>query len=168
VPPGERHVLALQSLAHRLADAGHATDVVGELPAAELARVARDASAVVLSLHVQAPDLNALLSSVRAAAPQALLVVGGPAAPSVAQADLVTQDVSELVTAVDLATTPLTEREREVLRWVADGLSNQEAAAVLGVLPATIKTHLDHIFHKTGARGRAGAVAIGLRQGWVR
>lgn len=168
VPPGERHVLALSSLADCLAEAGHATDVVGDLPPADLARAARHAPAVVLSVHVRSPDLNALLAAVRAAAPRTLLVVGGPAAPSGAQADLVTQDLDEMVAAVDLACSPLTEREREVLSRVADGLSNQEAAEVLGILPATVKTHLDHIFHKTGASGRAGAVASALRHGWIR
>jgi DNA-binding NarL/FixJ family response regulator len=168
VPPADRHVLALQSLAQLIEDAGHVVDVVGDLPAHELTQLARSASAVVLSLHVPAPDLDRLLSSLRAAAPHALLVVGGPAAPPTAKADLLSPDLPALLTALDTARSPLSQREREVLRCVADGLSNQETADALGVTPATIKTHLDHIFTKTGAAGRAGAVATGLRRGWIR
>lgn len=166
VPPGDRHVLALESLDQLLRHAGYATDVVGELPAHELAEVATTAAAVVLSVHTTTRAVPALLDAVRAAAPQALLVVGGPAAPRSARADLVTQDPAALVAAL-ASSGALTTREREVLRCVADGLSNQETAQVLDVTPGTVKTHLDRIFTKTGAGGRAAAVATAMRRGWI-
>lgn len=168
VPPGDQHVLGLQGLAQQLAEAGHACDVVGELPVHELAGLARSATAVVLSVHVAGRGLTATVAAVRAAAPEVLIVLGGPAARRSAGADLVTQDVPALVAALDARRSPFSEREREVLQCVADGLSNQEAGEQLGVTSGTVKSHLDHIFAKSGATGRAAAVAIGLRAGWIR
>lgn len=53
----------------------------------------------------------------------------------------------------------LTERELEVLGLIAAGLDNHEIAAALFVGSATIKTHINHIFAKTGILHRAAAVA---------
>lgn len=166
VPPGERHTLALDALAHLLEDAGHAVDLVGELPASELVAAARGARAIVLSVHVAADGLPELVQAMRAANPRALLVAGGAAARS-SGADLITDEPSRLLALLSTERCPLSDREREVLRCVADGLTNAEAAEVLGVSPATLKTHLDHVFDKTGASGRAAAVATGLRRGWI-
>ena len=52
----------------------------------------------------------------------------------------------------------LSQRELEVLRLVAGGAANREAAAQLFVSEATIKTHLLHIYSKLGVRDRAAAV----------
>ncbi|GIJ44360.1 DNA-binding response regulator [Virgisporangium aliadipatigenens] len=62
---------------------------------------------------------------------------------------------------------PLSKRELEVLRLVADGSSNREAAAALFISEASIKTHLLHIYDKLGVRDRAGAVAEAFRRGLV-
>lgn len=167
VPPGDGHTLALVSLAHLLEDAGHAVEVVGDLPVDELVAAARDASAVVLSVHTQGRDLQPLMNAMRAANPDLLLVVGGPAASAGAGADLVTDDIAVLVAALEAAACPLTERELEVLSCVAEGLTNPEAARRLGISPATFKTHLDRIFEKTGTTRRGSAVAIALRHAWI-
>ena len=53
----------------------------------------------------------------------------------------------------------LTEREGEVLRLIAAGKSNSEIAKSLFVSDATVKTHVNHIFAKTGSRDRAQAIA---------
>jgi DNA-binding NarL/FixJ family response regulator len=52
----------------------------------------------------------------------------------------------------------LTPREAEVLKLIAAGRSNTEIAESLVVSPATVKTHVNRIFYKTGARDRAQAV----------
>jgi DNA-binding NarL/FixJ family response regulator len=59
----------------------------------------------------------------------------------------------------------LTSRESEVLTLVAAGLSNAEIARTLVLSNATVKTHINHIFTKTGARDRAQAVRYAYQHG---
>lgn len=59
----------------------------------------------------------------------------------------------------------LTIREAEVLALVAEGLSNTEIAERLHVSMATVKTHINNLFAKTGARDRAQAVGYAYRHG---
>jgi len=59
----------------------------------------------------------------------------------------------------------LTPREAEVLSLVASGLSNGEIAATLVVSQATVKTHINHVFAKIGARDRAQAVHYAYTHG---
>jgi len=59
----------------------------------------------------------------------------------------------------------LTERELEVLRLVAAGSTNREAARALFISEATVKTHLLHIYEKLEVRDRAAAVAAGYQRG---
>lgn len=55
--------------------------------------------------------------------------------------------------------TPITEREREILLWVRDGLSNLQISEKLGISPLTVKNHVQKILRKLGAANRAQAVA---------
>ena len=59
----------------------------------------------------------------------------------------------------------LTAREREVLRLTADGLSAPEIGERLFLSPATVKTHLQHLYGKLGVSDRAAAVAEAMRRG---
>ena len=61
----------------------------------------------------------------------------------------------------------LTEREAEVLRAVATGATNRQAAASLHVSEATVKTHLVHVFDKLGVTSRTAAVARARELGLV-
>jgi DNA-binding NarL/FixJ family response regulator len=58
----------------------------------------------------------------------------------------------------------LTARESEVLALIAEGLSNREIQQKLFVSEATVKTHINQIFSKTGARDRAQLVIYANRQ----
>ena len=57
----------------------------------------------------------------------------------------------------------LTPREAEVLTLIAEGLSNAQICARLVVSPATVKTHINRVFAKTGANDRAQAVRYAYR-----
>jgi DNA-binding NarL/FixJ family response regulator len=61
----------------------------------------------------------------------------------------------------------ITEREREVLSLVAEGLSNDEIATRLYLSPLTTKTHVSHIMTKLDARDRAQLVIIAYESGLV-
>lgn len=61
----------------------------------------------------------------------------------------------------------LSARETEVLRLVADGLSNREVARRLVVSEATVKTHLNHLYGKLGVDSRTAAVAAARVAGLI-
>jgi DNA-binding NarL/FixJ family response regulator len=62
----------------------------------------------------------------------------------------------------------LTARETEVLLLIAEGLSNPEIARRLHVSTATVKTHINNLFTKTGLKDRAQAVRYAFGKGLVR
>jgi DNA-binding NarL/FixJ family response regulator len=80
-----------------------------------------------------------------------------------ALADLVA-DGSATGTSV-LAGRPLSRREGEVLRLIADGYSNQGVADALVVSVETVRTHIKSLLRKLSARDRAHAVSLGYRAG---
>jgi DNA-binding CsgD family transcriptional regulator len=57
----------------------------------------------------------------------------------------------------------LTERELDVLALVAHGLTNRQISRRLFISPATVRTHLEHIYDKLGVHSRAGAVSAVFR-----
>ena len=61
----------------------------------------------------------------------------------------------------------LTEREAEVLQWVARGAANKAIAATLGITEPTVKAHLVHIFEKLGVENRTSAVRVAVERGII-
>ncbi|HLL54376.1 MAG TPA: response regulator transcription factor [Myxococcaceae bacterium] len=62
---------------------------------------------------------------------------------------------------------PLSDREKEILQLIAKGVSNSEAAKMLNVSKATIRTHLEHIYRKLEVTNRVEAVTEGIRKGLI-
>jgi DNA-binding NarL/FixJ family response regulator len=61
----------------------------------------------------------------------------------------------------------LTQREMDVLRLAAKGMSNREIAQALVISVRTVQTHLNNIFNKIGVGSRTEAVIHALRKGWI-
>jgi DNA-binding NarL/FixJ family response regulator len=61
----------------------------------------------------------------------------------------------------------LSERETEILQLIAKGISNNEAATMLNISKATIRTHLEHIYAKLEVTNRVEAVTEGIRKGLI-
>ncbi len=62
---------------------------------------------------------------------------------------------------------PLTQRESEVLRQLANGLTNKEIALALGISYETVKEHVQHILRKIGVSDRTQAAVWAVRKGLV-
>lgn len=62
----------------------------------------------------------------------------------------------------------LTDRDKEVLSHIADGLSDREIAAKLNLSPKTINFRVEEMKRKLDAKTRVQVVAIALRQGWIK
>jgi DNA-binding CsgD family transcriptional regulator len=63
--------------------------------------------------------------------------------------------------------TPLTPRQREVLKLIAEGLLSKEIAAELGVSLKTVDTHRTELMRRLGIRGIAGLVRYAVRVGLI-
>src|SRR6185312_11781323 len=122
------------------------------LRAGALGYLTKDADRVQIARAVQAAANG---QSVLDEAVQRKLVAAltSPSAAAVDTAAAVNNQVS------------LTTREAEVLRLIAAGKSNPEIARELFVSEATVKTHINHVFAKTGARDRAQAVRFAYQHG---
>ena len=59
----------------------------------------------------------------------------------------------------------LTNRETEVLRFVATGQSNKEMAKLLGIAPRTVERHIENLRNKIRARNRAHMIAKAIAYG---
>lgn len=60
---------------------------------------------------------------------------------------------------------PLTERERECIRWMTEGKSDLDIGTILGISEKTVATHIQRVKQKFGAHSRAQVIICALRQG---
>ena len=70
-------------------------------------------------------------------------------------------------TADSKAVEALSEREMEILKIAAKGISNKDIAEQLFLSPRTVQVHLGNIFNKLGVASRTEAVLYGLKRGWL-
>jgi DNA-binding NarL/FixJ family response regulator len=89
-----------------------------------------------------------------------LVAAGGTYVDPVLAGSLATADAAEKLPA-------LTQRERDVLRLLADGLSNEEIGKALFISPETVRTHVRKAMEKLDADTRTQAVAVALRQSLI-
>jgi DNA-binding NarL/FixJ family response regulator len=90
------------------------------------------------------------------------VLAGRPVLPVTAQAALLASVRSSSTTQTEPQLSP---RETEVVRLLAEGLRNGDIALRLGIAPVTVKTHINNLFAKTGARSRREAVAYAAVRG---
>jgi NarL family two-component system response regulator YdfI len=128
---------------------------------------------IVLALDPQPPWLSeALRAGVRGVLPRDASIPEIAAAIEAAAAGLVVlhpEAVESPVVRIRPAQNadPLSAREIEVLKLVAEGASNKEIAWKLGISEHTVKFHLNAILTKMRAGSRTEAVMLGLRQGLI-
>jgi two-component system nitrate/nitrite response regulator NarL len=91
----------------------------------------------------------------------AVVARGGTVLAPEVQPGLVDQVMSQSQTTAPV----LSDRESEVLRLIAEGLSAPEIGARLYISSSTVKTHVRNLFEKLGVSDRAAAVAEGMRRG---
>jgi DNA-binding NarL/FixJ family response regulator len=135
--------------------------IIGALQAGALGYLTKDATRAEIGRALRAaaagqavldPDVQRRLLSAAARAPDVPASPGTPGtagAPGSREAD------------------DLTPREAEVLRLIAAGQSNREIARTLFVSEATVKTHVNRIFAKTGSRDRAQAIRHAYTHGYA-
>ena len=76
-------------------------------------------------------------------------------------------DLSLMGKDVESLMTPLSPRETEILRYIAEGNSNKRIAYALGIGEQTIKNHITSIMRKLNANDRTHAVVLAMRKGWL-
>jgi DNA-binding NarL/FixJ family response regulator len=68
---------------------------------------------------------------------------------------------------LELASSPLTRREMQILQLIADGMSNKQIAKELSLSLHTVKNHVHNLLEKLSARGRSAAVKYALEKQWL-
>ena len=104
-----------------------------------------------------------LVSAIRAASRGGLVLD-----PDVARDALRERDVSEVLRESTDAYDSLTDREKQVLKLVAEGRSNKEIADLLGVSVKTAMSHRERMMEKLGLHSRTAVIKFALRRGVIR
>jgi two-component system response regulator DegU len=77
------------------------------------------------------------------------------------------QDMASLGNNADTIVALLTQREKQILNYIADGNTNKQIARILNISEQTIKNHVSAILRKLNANDRAHAVVLAIRHGWI-
>lgn len=77
------------------------------------------------------------------------------------------QDTSSIAKTIEAVVAPLTNRETQILSYIAEGNTNKQIAHTLGISEQTIKSHVSAILRKLNANDRAHAVALAIRKSWI-
>jgi DNA-binding NarL/FixJ family response regulator len=128
--------------------------IIGALQAGALGYLTKDATRAEIGRAVLAAAAGQAVLDPEVQQRLLSAAVRAPAAPSATGA-------------ADPADTDLTPRESEVLRLIAAGKSNREIARALFVSEATVKTHVNRIFAKTGSRDRTQAMRYAYTHGYA-
>ena len=132
-----------------IADALHEAILLTWLERGVLGCIERDAS------------LPELLNAIRQVA------AGEVSLPQAVALQLVTSLARQALPGRGELSEPLTDREREVLAPLAQGLSNKEIAQRLYISVRTVEGHLASVYDKLGVHSRIEAALYAVRQGWV-
>lgn len=133
--------------------------LLDELPALRLLQSLSAPAWGVLPLDASLEELCAAITALH----QGLVVL-----PTEWLADLQSQPLAELgESPLDELVEALTDREREVLELLAQGLANKQIAAALEISAHTVKFHISAIYAKLGAASRTEAVRLGLQRGLI-
>lgn len=100
---------------------------------------------------------DALVRAIRSASTGELAMTRGTAARLIRRLVETSRTKADLAGSTDPILGMLTPREAEILRLLADGLTDHEVAEALTLSPRTVETHVGHVLHKLGARNRAEA-----------
>ena len=103
-----------------------------------------------------------LASAIRAVAKGGLVL-----APEVARVALEEREAAAAGTETVDAYETLTDREKQVLKLVAEGRSNKEIAELLGIGVKTAMSHREHVMGKLGVHGRTELIRFALRRGII-
>jgi two-component system, NarL family, response regulator DesR len=76
-------------------------------------------------------------------------------------------DPELIAAAIETGASPLTGRERDVLRAAATGLSTEQIATHLSLSPATVRNYLSNAITKVGGRNRIDTIRIARHAGWL-
>jgi two-component system response regulator DesR len=76
-------------------------------------------------------------------------------------------DPELIATALETGSSPLTDREADVLRVAATGVPTDQIATRLSLSPATVRNYLSNAVSKVGARNRIDAIRIARNAGWL-
>ncbi len=77
------------------------------------------------------------------------------------------QDMASLGSNIETVVAGLTQREKQILSYIADGNTNKQIARILNISEQTIKNHVSAILRKLNANDRAHAVVLAIRHGWI-